>query len=141
MLFEMRRVDQFEDWDGVICNLKAWAAFAKAAFGRMIAARSESSPQGTQRNTGEGLSFACVPLVRGPLNRRGVILSDSASDFAMLTCATNPFQCVATGGVVSRAADRHFSAFESPLVVVDRGGAVDRRDLAGALSGDTATAT
>src|SRR5260221_6162950 len=100
----------------------------------MIAARSESSPQGTQRNTGEGLSFACVPLVRGPLNRRGVILSDSASDFAMLTCATNPFQCVATGGVVSRAAGGHFSPFESPLVFLESGGAVGRRRLSGRSS-------
>src|SRR5258708_35972526 len=99
----------------------------------MIAARSESSPQGTQRNTGEGLSFACVPLVRGPLNRRGVILSDSASDFAMLTCATNPFQCVATGGVVRRVGEWHFSAFGSPLVVVGRGVVLDIRGLSGVV--------
>src|SRR5258706_10939463 len=107
----------------------------------MIAARSESSPQGTQRNTGEGLSFACVPLVRGHLNRRGVILSDCASDFAMLTCATNPFQCVATGGVVRRASGRPFSAFESSLVVLDRGGAGVCRVLCGEISGDTPTPT
>src|ERR1700686_5820912 len=106
----------------------------------MIAARSKSLPQGARGNTGGGLSFACVRLVLGPLDHRRVILSDCASDFAMLTCATNPFQCLATGRAVSRAADRHFSASEPVLVIVDCGDASDRRDLAGAGSGDSATA-
>src|SRR5258708_37481376 len=100
----------------------------------MIAAKSKSPPQGTQRNTRDGLSFACVRLVRGRLNHRGVILSDCASDFAMLTCATNPFQCVATGRVVSRAAGRHLSAFEALLVGLARGVAADRDIIAGKSS-------
>src|SRR6202040_887935 len=105
----------------------------------MIAARSKSLPQGARRNTGEGLSFACVRLVPGPRNCRRVILSDCLSDcesdFAMLACATNPFQCLASGRAVCRAADRHFSASESLLVLLDRGGAAHRCDLAGAGSG------
>src|SRR6266404_7106553 len=93
MLFEMRQVDQFEDWDGAICDL--------------------TTP---------------LPAV-------------CESDFAMLTCATNPLPCVASGRAVSRAADRHFSTSESLLVLVDCGGSADRCDLAGARSGDSATAT
>src|SRR6202140_5900632 len=101
----------------------------------MIAARSKSLPQGARGNTGGGLSFACVRLVLGPLDHRRVILSDCASDFAMLTCATNPFQCLATGRAVSRAADRHFSASEPVLVFVDRAGAAHRCALEGAGPG------
>src|ERR1700682_1569722 len=111
----------------------------------MIAARSEALPQRARRNTGEGLSFACVRLVLGSLNLQTRVvlsdcLSDCASDFAMLTCATNPFQCLASGRAVCRATDRHFSASESLLVLVARGGAADCGDLAGAGSGDSATA-
>jgi len=59
----------------------------------------------------------------------------------MLTCATNPFQCLVSGPAVRWAADRYFSASESLRVLMDCGGAADRRDLAGARSGSSATAT
>src|SRR5580704_19657168 len=146
MLFETRQVDQFEDWDGAIRGLKLQGCIRQGCI-RLDDRGSIRilTTEGTRRNTGEGLSFACVRLVLGPLDCRRVILwdclSDCESDFAMLTCATNVFQCLASGCAVCRAADRHFSASESLLVVVDCGGATDRCDLAGAASGDSATAT
>ena len=57
----------------------------------------------------------------------------------MLACATNPFQCLVARPAIRWAANRHLSASESLLVLVDRGGAADRRDLAGARSGDPAS--
>ena len=53
-------------------------------------------------------------------------------EFAMLLCATNLLQRLATGHGVSRAADCHFSPPGSLLAVVDRGGAFAVGDSAGA---------
>src|SRR6266403_3417279 len=62
------------------------------------------------------------------------------SDFAMLACATNPFQFLASGHAIRGAADHYFSTSESLLVLLDCGGAADGRDLADAHSGDSAAA-
>src|SRR5260370_5928799 len=71
--------------------------------------------------------------------RACIVSADCKSDFAMLGCATNPFQCLASGHAIRGAADHYFSTSESLLVFLDCGGADDRRDLAGARSGDSAT--
>jgi hypothetical protein len=55
-------------------------------------------------------------------------------DFAMLTCATNFFQCLEFGRPVGCAPDRNFSSARSLLVVVDRSGPAVDRDFADACS-------
>src|SRR5260370_10379956 len=70
--------------------------------------------------------------------RACIVSADCKSDFAMLACATNPFQCLASSHAIRWAADRCFSTSESLLVFLDCGGAADRRDLAGARYGDSA---
>ena len=57
----------------------------------------------------------------------------------MLACATNSFQCLVARPAIRWAADRYFPASESLLVLVDRGGAAGRRDLAGARSRESAS--
>ena len=56
------------------------------------------------------------------------------SNFAMLACAANLSQCLASANNISRAADRHFPTFEPVCVLVDRGNAAAGRDLRSALS-------
>lgn len=51
------------------------------------------------------------------------------SNFAMLACAANLSQCLASANNISRAADRHFSTFEPLCVLVDCGSAAAGRHL------------
>jgi len=55
------------------------------------------------------------------------------SNFAMLACAANLPQCLASANNISRATDRHFPTFEPVCVVLDCGGAAAGRHLTSAL--------